>query len=105
MIKLIKNQPKIPLIDRWDSRKISPLPTQILKLPRMTTLTIDITLKCRGPNLETGTSPMKTMFFNTMRGTLFNLLFRNCHTRYRKKPKYGTRFLRDKSKIFKFNAW
>jgi SAM-dependent methyltransferase len=33
------------------------------------------------------------------------LSFRKCHTRHRKKPKYGTRYLLDRSKIFDFNAW
>lgn len=28
-----------------------------------------------------------------------------CHTRYRKKPQFGTRFLKDPSKIYEFNAW
>ncbi|XP_072382865.1 tRNA N(3)-methylcytidine methyltransferase Mettl2 isoform X1 [Diabrotica undecimpunctata] len=30
---------------------------------------------------------------------------RFCSTRYRKKPKYGSRYLTDKSDIFSFNAW
>lgn len=30
---------------------------------------------------------------------------RYCHTRYRKKPKYGTRYLLDMADVFKFNSW
>ncbi|XP_068914925.1 tRNA N(3)-methylcytidine methyltransferase Mettl2 isoform X2 [Tenebrio molitor] len=46
------------------------------------------------------------MFSSTMRGMIPRLLsFRKCHTRHRKKPKYGTRYLLDRSKIFDFNAW
>ncbi|KAJ3645464.1 hypothetical protein Zmor_023116 [Zophobas morio] len=44
------------------------------------------------------------MFSSIMRGMKI-LPTRGCHTRGRKKPKYGTRFLLDKSKIFDFNAW
>lgn len=35
----------------------------------------------------------------------YSLNFRYCHTRYRKKPKYGSRYLIDKSKVYDFNAW
>ncbi|RZC39446.1 Methyltransf 12 domain containing protein [Asbolus verrucosus] len=47
------------------------------------------------------------MFSNTMRGMsrILQTLRRKCHTRHRKKPKFGTRFLLDKSKVFSFNAW
>ncbi|KAF7266590.1 hypothetical protein GWI33_020096 [Rhynchophorus ferrugineus] len=32
-------------------------------------------------------------------------IFRYCHTRYRKKPKFGSRYLLDKTRTFQFNAW
>lgn len=31
--------------------------------------------------------------------------YRQCSTRYRKKPKYGSRYLIDKSEVFSHNAW
>lgn len=56
------------------------------------------------------------MFLNTMHGmknkitlVLFKYCAFNgpyCHTiRYRKKPKYGSRYLVDKSQVYNFNAW
>ncbi|XP_049862120.1 tRNA N(3)-methylcytidine methyltransferase METTL2 isoform X1 [Schistocerca gregaria] len=30
---------------------------------------------------------------------------RLCHTRHRKKPQHGSRYLKDHSKVFQFNAW
>lgn len=53
------------------------------------------------------------MFFNIMPGMKMTKIcilsckisLRNCHTRYRKKPKYGSRYLNDNSDIFSFNAW
>lgn len=54
-------------------------------------------------------------FLNTMHGmkkqinlVLFNfysLNVRYCRTKYRKKPKYGSRYLIDKSQVYNFNAW
>lgn len=32
-------------------------------------------------------------------------LIRTCHTRYRKKPMHGSRYLVNKTRVFEFNAW
>uniref|UniRef100_A0A1Y1JYY8 tRNA N(3)-methylcytidine methyltransferase n=1 Tax=Photinus pyralis TaxID=7054 RepID=A0A1Y1JYY8_PHOPY len=50
---------------------------------------------------------MKKTFSNIMLGRHYSLitLIKFCHTKYRKKPLHGSRYLLDAQKVFEFNAW
>ena len=42
---------------------------------------------------------------NMFKTSILTLHCAKCHTRYRKKPQHGSRYLTNPDKVFAFNAW